>query len=199
MPPSGKEIEVKFYLPGFSGLESRLAGLGAQLVQSRIYERNLRFDTPGGELVRSSRVLRLRQDTIARLTYKGPAEVEGGASLRRELEFTVSDFEMAREFLEALGYQVVMMYEKYRMTYALDALLVTLDEMPYGNFMEIEGPSGESIQTAALQLELDWEKRILDGYVVLFERLRYNLGFTFRDLSFENFNGLNITPAELGL
>lgn len=198
MPASGKELEVKFYLPSFTGFDSRLSKLGAQLVQPRIYERNLRFDTPTGELVRGYRVLRLRQDSIARLTYKGPAEVEGGASLRQELEFTVSDFDTARAFLEALGYQVVVMYEKFRTTYALDALVVTMDEMPFGNFVEIEGPSGESIQAAALKLNLDWEKRILDGYMVLFERLRNRMSFTFRDLSFANFSDLKITPADLG-
>jgi len=40
---------------------------------------------------------------------------------------------------EALGYAVYMMYEKYRTTFRLDNLEVVLDELPYGNFVEIEG------------------------------------------------------------
>ena len=35
----------------------------------------------------------------------------------QELEFTVGDFDMARAFLQALGYQVSMIYEKYRAGY----------------------------------------------------------------------------------
>jgi hypothetical protein len=34
---------------------------------------------------------------------------------------------------------------------------------------------------------------------MLFERLRGRLGFGFRDLSFENFNGMQISPDELGV
>jgi len=76
---------------------------------------------------------------------------------------------------------------------------VALDEMPTGDFLEIEGPDSESIRSAALQLELNWEARILDSYTVLFERTRERLGFNFRDLSFENFKGMKISPTLLGV
>src|SRR3990172_1232689 len=136
----GTELEIKLYLNDLPAFRQRLEALGAKLVQLRVHEVNLRFDTPEGSLTRSLQVLRLRQDTAARLTYKGPGEDTGGVRARRELEFTVSDFEAARALLEALGYQVSLMYEKYRTTYDLDGVYVTLDEMPYGDFAEIEGP-----------------------------------------------------------
>jgi adenylate cyclase class 2 len=196
---SDKELEVKFYLPDLSSLQTRLEASGAQLVQPRVHEVNLRFDTPTGDLTRGYRVLRLRQDSEARLTYKGPGVLQDGVRARQELEFTVSDFDTARKFLEALGYTVSVMYEKYRATYALQGVLVTLDKMPYGNFAEIEGPDGASIHQAAEALGLDWERRILDSYLVLFDRLRERLGFTFRDLSFENFEGLTVTGEMLGM
>lgn len=173
--------------------------LDARLIQPRVHEVNLRFDTPSGDLTRGYRVLRLRQDTAARLTYKGPGELQDGVRSRQELEFTVSDFDAAQKFLEALGYEVSVMYEKYRTTYKLEGVLVTLDEMPYGSFAEIEGPDGASIQRAAVALGLDWEKRILDSYLVLFDNLRMRLGFTFRDLSFENFKGIDVSGEMLGL
>jgi adenylate cyclase class 2 len=199
MSASDQEFEVKFYLSNLPALEERLKALGAQLVQPRIHEVNLRFDTPGRELAASYRVLRLRQDSKARLTYKGPGREQDGVRLRQELEFTVGDFEMARALLEALGYAVFLMYEKYRATYALGAVLVTLDEMPYGNFAEIEGPDSESIRAAAKELGLNWEARILDSYTALFDRLRSVLGLAFRDLSFENFKFLKVTIDALGV
>ena len=91
------------------------------------------------------------------------------------------------------------MYEKYRTTYALDDVLVVLDEMPFGNFAEIEGPAGESIHSAATKLGLDWEARILESYVFLFERLRQKRGWEFRDLSFANFAGKIVSPEDLGV
>jgi adenylate cyclase class 2 len=199
MAGSGKELEVKFCVADLKALQARLEALGACMLQARVHEINLRFDTPQEELRNSGRLLRLRQDTAAHVTYKGPGEVSGGARLRQELEFTVDDFHMAQALFEALGYQVSMMYEKYRTTYKLGELVVTLDEMPYGSFAEIEGPDGESIQAAAGQLGLDWERRNLESYTILFENARQVLGFSFRDLSFANFKGLEVTPQDLGV
>jgi adenylate cyclase class 2 len=197
MSKSDTEIEVKFYLSRRIELEERLIARGGKLKEPRIHEVNFRFDTPDQSLLNTGRLLRLRQDSRTRLTYKGPGDIEGGARLRKELELSVSDFGTARALLEALGYQVSMMYEKYRTTYELGDLEITLDEMPYGDFVEIEGPSGERIQEAAEQLGLDWEARILDSYTVLFERLRSVLGFGFQDLSFEHFIGIKVDPASL--
>jgi adenylate cyclase class 2 len=199
MSGTGQELEVKFYLRQPERLQARLEELGARLEQPPTHEINLRFDTPERSLLNSGRLLRLRQDSAARITYKGPGRVEGGARLRQELEFIASDFATARAVIEALGFEVNMMYEKKRATYALGDVLVTLDEMPYGSFAEIEGPDGTSIQQAATQLGLDWRQRILESYTVLFEQARHVMGFTFRDLSFENFAGLDVSPQALGV
>jgi adenylate cyclase class 2 len=199
MSVKDKELEVKFYLSRRKALEEKLIERGGQLKEPRVLEINLRFDTPDLSLLKSGRLLRLRLDSRARLTYKGIGSVEGGARLRQELEFTVSNFDTARMVFEALGYEVYMMYEKYRATYSLGELEVVLDEMPYGDFLEIEGPDGESIQAAAQRLDLNWDARILDSYTVLFEVARGQLGFDFRDLSFENFKGLTVSPENLGL
>ncbi len=194
MTPTGKELEVKFYVPDLPAIENRLIALGAQLEQARIHEVNLRFDMPDGALARSFRVLRLRMDTAARMTYKGPGTLQDGVRLRQELEFTVGDFDTAKALLEALGYEVVVMYEKYRAVYRLEGVMVTLDEMPYGNFVEVEGPDGASIRAIAEQIGLGWESRILDSYLMLFDRVRAALSLSCHDLSFANFKGVSVPP-----
>lgn len=199
MAQDNQEIEAKFYITGLQAVQERLESLGARLVHERTHEINLRFDTPGGDLLRQLQVLRLRQDSQARLTYKGPARTVEGARARQEIEFTVSDFSSAQAFLEALGFQVIMMYEKYRTTYTMDGMEILLDEMPYGSFLEIEGPDTAAMQRLALALQIDWESAAEDSYTALFEKLRGRLGFTFRDLSFANFAALNVTAADLGL
>jgi adenylate cyclase, class 2 len=198
MPKNAQELEVKFYLSTLTGLENRLKVLNAALVQPRVHEINLRFDTPDMQLTRSFRVLRLRRDNQSILTYKGPGQEIDGVRLRQELEFTVGDFDMAKAFFEALGYQVSVIYEKYRAIYDLGAVHITLDEMPYGSFAEIEGPDGKTIQETARLLELDWETRIIDSYLVLFDRVKTVLGLTFRDLTFENFQGTVVPASALG-
>ena len=107
-----QELEVKYLISDLAGLESRVQELGALKFQPRTHEVNLRFDTPSGDLAQKYQVLRLRQDIETRLTFKGPAHTEQGVRIRQEIEFTVGDFDAARLFLEALGFQVSMIYEK---------------------------------------------------------------------------------------
>jgi adenylate cyclase class 2 len=194
-----QELEIKLYLSDMPAFQRKVEALGGQLTEPRLHEINLRFDTPEGELTRTAQVLRLRKDTVARLTYKGPGETMDGVHARREIEFTVSDFQSAKALLETLGYRISLMYEKFRTTYTLDGLQVTLDEMPYGNFTEIEGSPAAAIHAVAEKLGINWEARILDSYTSLFERLRNQMNLTFRDLSFENFSALDITPTDLGV
>ena len=194
-----QEIEIKLYLSDLPAFRSRVEEQGAILIEARLHEVNLRYDTPDGELTRTAQVLRLRQDKAAHLTYKGKGDTGGEVYIRREIEFTVGDFQAARAFLEALGYVINLMYEKYRITYKLDGVLVTLDEMPFGNFSELEGPDAESIRRVAEKLGVNWEARIADSYTALFTRLKNVLSLTFRDLSFENFNGITVSPQALGV
>jgi len=198
MNTSDLELEVKFFLSRRKAMQVKLEQLG-QVIAPRVHEVNLRFDTPDFSLTSSGRLLRLRQDSRARVTYKGMGSVKGGARLRQELEFTVSDFETARKLFEALGYQVYTMYEKFRTTYQLKDVEVVLDELPIGDFLEIEGPDSRSIREASSRLELYWDRRILESYTVLFERLRQEMGFTFRDLSFTNFEGITVNPSKMGI
>jgi len=199
MGSNQQELEIKLYLADLPAFNQKIESAGGQLSETRLHEINLRFDLPGGELTRAAQVLRLRQDNAARMTYKGPGETITGVHVRREIEFTVNDFQSAQDLLEALGYQVSLMYEKYRTTYTLDDLQITLDEMPYGNFTEIEGSDTRAIRNAAGILNLRWEARILESYTSLFDHLREKLGLPFRDLSFANFADLQITAEDLGV
>jgi len=192
-----QEIEAKFYIRGLEQVEGRLKTLPAKRIQPRTYEYNLRFDTPARELTHSVQVLRLRQDTANHMTYKGPGIMIDGVRLRKEIEFEVSDFENAQAFLEALGFQVSMIYEKYRAVYQIEDALVALDEMPYGNFVEIEGQSSASIRAICQKLNLNWEARINDSYAVLFQVVCKNLGVQIANLTFEDFSGVKVTDIHL--
>ncbi len=116
MDHPGQETEAKFCVQDLKGVESRLQKMQARRIQPRTLEVNLRLDTPEQALQRSNQVLRLRQDSEVHLAYKGDSQWLAGARTRREIEFSVEDFEVARDFLEALGYQVIFRYEKYRTT-----------------------------------------------------------------------------------
>ena len=192
-----QELEVKFYVENLAKIQARAEALGSILVQARILETNLRFDTSAGDLSQAFQVLRLRQDFSARLTFKGPAVSYEGARLRQEIEFMVSDFQAAKDFLEALGYQVTMVYEKYRAVYDLEKVHITLDEMPYGNFVELEGEDPTGLKNVCKKIGLDWDAQVALSYSALFDQLKQEQQYPFRDLIFENFAGIRIAPDNL--
>jgi len=192
-----QEIEAKFYVRDLKKIEACLQDLEARLIQPRVLEMNIRFDLPDGGLRSEGRVLRLRQDTEARLTYKGAGKSEQGVVNRTEIEFTVEDFNKAKNFLEALGYQKLLQYNKYRTTYELEHCHIMLDELPYGNFVEIEGENITAIHSMANKLELDMQAAISASYSALFEKVRRTLGLTITDLTFANFEAIKISPEHL--
>lgn len=199
MSKSEQEIEAKFLVRDLSAVAQRLETLGAQVTFPRVHEVNLRFDTSDGSLTRARQVLRLRQDAASVLTYKGPQRQGASVSSRQEIEFQVSDFTAARHLLEALGYQVAVTYEKYRTTYQYGDLVVTLDEMPFGSFIEIEGPDADSIRVAAADLHLDWEARSATSYLALFNQLCTVRGLAVQNLTFDELQGITAAPEDLGL
>ena len=197
---NGHETEAKFYIQNLRKIELRLHELKAQLIQPRTHETNLRFDNANNDLRNTFRVLRLRQDEKARFTFKGPSvEMEGGVLSRQEIEFVVEDFESAKQFLEALGFEAVVFYEKFRTTYELHDIHIMLDELPYGKFVEIEGESVEAIHNIANLLGLNWESMVKAGYHALFERVagKYNLEPS--QLSFTALEKVKITPDDLSI
>jgi adenylate cyclase class 2 len=194
-----QEIEAKFYVCDLQAVEMRLQAQGAVRKLARGFEYNLRFDDAQNSLAREHHVLRLRRSDDARLTFKGPGEQRSGATVRTELELVVDNFEMARSFLEALGYHVATSYEKYRAMYEFEGALVTLDELPYGTFVEIEAEKAEAIAGLAQRLGLKAENAIPISYLGLFERLRESMKLSAKNLAFAEFSGLKITPQDLGV
>lgn len=199
-PNSNLEVEVKFFVGEHESLRSALRAAEATLKKPRIYERNVIYDTAAYQLKESERLLRLRQDERVRLTVKAPAPAEAQArseaKVRQELEIEVSDFATAEAILGQLGYQPKLIYEKYRETWQLGEVEIVLDEMPYGNFAELEGPE-EALKTLAQQLGINWEKRMLTNYLALMSDVRAFANLSFYDITFENFATAAFEGADL--
>ena len=199
MNQNDMEIEAKFYLRDLTAFRQRLETLGAVQVKPRHHELNLRFDLPDGSLTRAHRVLRLRQDGRALLTYKGAGQAGAEVAVRQEVEVEVSDADACRRLLEALGYQVSMIYEKYRTTYRLGNVEIVLDEMPFGLFCEIEAPDAGTIHQLAERLHLNWQARIAMGYYTLFDQLKAARGLNIHDLTFDNFRQNPVDLSVIGI
>lgn len=192
------EVEVKFHLAQLQSFRERLLAAGAEQVKPRLFEHNVRFDSPGERLRFRYQLLRLRKDDGIRLTFKGPPTDAGEteAKVREELEVEVSDFETMVAILERLGFEAQQRYEKYRETFRLGEVEIVLDEMPFGDFVELEGEE-DAIRAAADRLGLDWRQRILDNYLTLMARIKDAHNLDFDDATFDNFAGRNLSIATI--
>jgi adenylate cyclase class 2 len=199
MTQTNQELESKFHLAHPKTLQDRLLNLGANLLHPRTHEYNLRFDTPDQNLAQGYRLLRLRKDQSARLTYKGPSTNQDGVNVREEIEVTVGDFDTTTQLLHALGYVVTAVYEKYRTSYELGGLHVTIDEMPFGVFLEIEGEDAGRIRSATAQLGLDGGVYIALNYLQIFRQLKEAYHLDFDEVLFENFEGIEISLEKIGI
>lgn len=191
------EVEVKFLVSDLAAFRERLVAEGAELTKPRLYERNIRFDTIREDLRRKGQLLRLRQDNHTRLTFKGIPPVDTAPTevkVREELEVEVNDFETLALLLERIGFEPWQVYEKYRETFVLAGVEVVLDEMPFGNFVELEGEEAKIKQLAG-RLGLDWESRVLENYLALMGMVVDYYQLPFQDLTFANFKGTDYAIA----
>ena len=186
-----REVEVKLHTPDLAAVRRALADAGAELVKARVFERNLRYDRADGGLTAAGIVLRLRQDDAVTLTYKAGESFVDGIVSRFEAEVEVSDLATMDVILRRLGFEVALVYEKYRETWRLDGAEVVLDELPYGNFTEIEADA-ETIERVVAALGLGACTRMRASYVDIFLDLKARHGLAFRDLTFENFADVDV-------
>ena len=194
---NGHETEVKFFVRDLKQVELRLHKLKAQLIQPRVHEINFRYDLPDGSMRTNGRVLRIRQDAVATITYKGPSDLVDGVFSRQELETQIGDFETAHKILIALGYVKILTYEKFRAVYEIDGYHIMLDELPYGDFVEVEGANGAGIRAMSKRLELNIEAAVGAGYARIFEDYNTRQGRASSDLTFDALRGKIPSPEEL--
>ena len=185
------EIEVKFFLADMEIVRHQLQKAGARST-GRVFETNLCFDNPSHDLLRNKSLLRLRRDGRTTLTYKAqPAGTDSEFKVIEEREVAVSDFETMLGILQGLGFHQEQVYEKYRETFTLGSAKICMDSMPFGDFLEIEGPK-EDIRNLARILDLPWQRRILWNYRSMFLAIKERLDLGFSDITFDNFHGVDL-------
>ncbi len=180
-----REIEVKLRIGPAAAMREVLDRDGFALHRGREKEVNLVFDSPAARLIERGQLLRLRRAgarTI--LTYKGPTENAKHKS-REEIELSLDDGEALEAVLNRLGFAPVFRYEKFRTEYTRDGEpgIVTVDETPIGDFIEIEGPP-EWIDETARRIGFKESDYITQSYGALYQRYRETTPGAPRDMVF---------------
>ena len=135
------ETEIKLAFPDARTARRLLYAAGFQVSRRRVLETNAVYDTPAQRLRSAATLLRVRRaGALGTLTFKGPPAV-GRHKSREELEVEVGDTRRMGTILERLGFCLMFSYEKYRTELQQPGCrgLATIDEIPIGVYVELEG------------------------------------------------------------
>jgi adenylate cyclase class 2 len=151
------EIEKKYRLTEDQrqALVDSLTAAGAEYMGEDLEENTI---YGGGVLDEQPSILRIRRtDDKNILTYKRRIESTSDAKQQIEHESEFADAESIASILADLGFVKRLVYEKRRKTWKFRSVEVVVDELPFGLFMEIEGPVTAIIEAEELldMLELE--------------------------------------------
>ena len=135
------EREIKLRFADAESARAAVLNLGATPLRGRRLQEDCLLDSDDEHLRSRRCVLRVRMDSgKSVLTFKGPVQASV-MKIREELETIASDGTLLLRILEELGFRVWFRYQKYREEFALDDVIIAIDETPVGTFVEIEGGS----------------------------------------------------------
>jgi adenylate cyclase class 2 len=152
------EIEAKFLKVDIEEVRARLKAAGAKLEHPMRLMRRDQFDHLDQRYHKSNFSERLRirdEEDKLTMTYKKSVP---GSNYPIEIETTVGSYEATKQLLTAIGLHGFSYQESKRETWQLDDVEVVIDVWPWLDpYIEIEGPSEESIKAAAARLEFNWD------------------------------------------
>ncbi len=142
------EFEAKFFID-LQVFKQKLQDCSAKLVRKNGLMRRFNFKVPGPV----DSWLRVRDEgeyvTLALKAYDASCTIDS----LKELEVKVSDFNEMVSILMHLGYQKIIYAENYREVYSFSDCLLMIDQWPgLPIFVEIEGPTEQSVYAVAKQL-----------------------------------------------
>lgn len=167
MSDNNREIEAKFLEIDVESIKRKLLDLGAidegeDLLREVIFNKD-EWCAGRQQFVR----IRQTKDTVL-LAFKDHGDQTLGAT--QEIEFAISDAEQVRKFLEAVGLTAFREQEKKRHKFRLGEVTVDIDTWPLvPPYLELEGPSKESLKAAARSLGLDWSKAVFGSARLVIE------------------------------
>jgi len=173
------ESEIKFVLTDDAAVRLREALESWPDIEKagRVYEKSTMFDDERGRMQARDARLRVRQvggplgPSGVEFAYKRRLASNGPIKREEELELAYAgDPEPLVAILDRMGYLPTTSYERYRTTYRLGGLKLTLDEFPFGCVLEIEGADAD-IASCCARLSLVESASTLESCDDVYERL----------------------------
>lgn len=156
------EFEAKFYPVNKVEYREKLLSLGAQLLFPERKMRRIVGDRRNNPILKDGYIRVRDEGNLIRLSIKQIAHEGGKMTDQKELDVEVSDYDKTVRIIEALGIKFNRYQETLRETWEYKGVEITIDTWPgLSTYSEIEAHSEEEVRLIAVELGLNWDKRIV--------------------------------------
>ncbi len=168
------EYEATFLNIDKSEMRKKLEKAGAKLVKAEFLQKRTVFLLPKSNEIEGAWIrVRDEQDKIT-MSVKICARTEKIED-QKEIEFKISDFKKANDFLETIGCQKKAFQESKREIWQFKDVEISLDEWPFLEpFVEIESSNEEKVKEFAEKLGFDYKNARFCSTDYLYSE-KYNL------------------------
>ncbi|MFA6253618.1 MAG: class IV adenylate cyclase [Patescibacteria group bacterium] len=152
------EYEATFCHINKDDIRQRLKKAGAQMIYPEFLMKRYVWNFPKGHEVKGGWI-RVRQeaDKITMSVKVVPSDKK--IKDQKEACIEISDFDKAREIINALGCQEMAYQESKRELWKIGQVEITIDEWPFLEpFVEIEGSSEQVVKDVAQKLDFDYSQ-----------------------------------------
>lgn len=176
-----KEIKIKITNP--QEVFQILQKMGAQVL-NKSKEITTRFDTREKSLEKAGLFLRVRSGSKNTITLKEKTAKDKLVKARKETEFEIQDIEKMAYILKRLGFDYIRIMEKFRINLKYKRAKLSIDELPFGFYLEIEGKE-EQINNILKELGYREKDRIIETYWDIFKKYKEKNNITQQNIVFE--------------
>ena len=157
MQNKNREIEVRFLEIDCPAFLDKLHKEGAEDFGEDFLKEIIFYDKELKWMYEVKKFVRIRQ-TKNKTLLSFKHNEEDSATGTKEIEIEVSDLQKTKEFLEEIGLIAYREQEKKRHKFKLQDVIIDIDTWPkVPTYVELEGPSEESLKKVAKILNLDWK------------------------------------------
>lgn len=175
------ETEIKLKVDDLELLMENLKNKAEFLGEA--FQKTIRFDTPDRDLERKGIFLRVRSGFENVITLKKKIETASGVFAREEIEVDIKDIDKMAKILSDLGFNRQWIMEKYRSEWKYNNLILSVDKLPFGDYLEIEGKEDE-IEQAAKEFGFNFKNKIISSYWDIFAEYKKQHGIVEENIVF---------------